>query len=210
MTAKIQFDRVGKEFPAGDTARSPRSTTSRFDVHSGEFLVLVGPSGCGKSTLLDLLGGLTTPTSGRILLDGAPVSGPGLDRGIVFQQYALLPWRTALANVEFGLEAKGVPRRERRERAQRVPGAGRPDRVRRPVPARAVRRHEAAGGDRPQPGVRPGGAADGRAVRRAGRADPRVAAGRAAAHLGARPARRSCSSPTASTRPCTSASGSRS
>ncbi|GAC70392.1 ABC transporter ATP-binding protein [Gordonia soli] len=80
----------------------------------GEFLVLVGPSGSGKSTLLDLVGGLTRPTSGEILLDGAPITGPGLDRGIVFQQYALLPWRTARGNIEFGLEAKGVGRKQRR------------------------------------------------------------------------------------------------
>lgn len=84
-----------------------------LDVADGEFLALVGPSGCGKSTLLDLLGGLTEPSAGQILLDGEPVRGPGLDRGIVFQQYALLPWRTAAGNIEFGLEAKGVGRRER-------------------------------------------------------------------------------------------------
>ncbi|GLW08095.1 ABC transporter ATP-binding protein [Microtetraspora sp. NBRC 13810] len=90
-----------------------------LDVREGEFLTLVGPSGCGKSTLLDLIAGLTTATAGEILLDGAPITGPGLDRGIVFQQYALFPWRTALANIEFGLEAKGVPRRERAEAARR-------------------------------------------------------------------------------------------
>lgn len=90
-----------------------------LDVAAGEFLVLVGPSGCGKSTLLDLLGGLTEATAGRILLDGKPIDGPGLDRGIVFQQYALLPWRTARHNIEFGLEAKGLPKKERREIAQK-------------------------------------------------------------------------------------------
>jgi NitT/TauT family transport system ATP-binding protein len=118
MTVKISFQEVGKVF----ASRGPEVTALddvTFDVHSGQFLVLVGPSGCGKSTLLDLLGGLATPSSGRILVDGAPVTGPGLDRGIVFQQYALLPWRTAQANVEFGLEAKGIPRRERTERARR-------------------------------------------------------------------------------------------
>ncbi|WP_426562672.1 ABC transporter ATP-binding protein [Angustibacter sp. McL0619] len=88
-----------------------------FDVPDGQFLTLVGPSGSGKTTLLDLLGGLSAPTSGRVLVDGHLVQGPGLDRGIVFQQYALFPWRTALANVEFGLE-QHLPRRERRERAR--------------------------------------------------------------------------------------------
>ncbi|MDG0792633.1 ABC transporter ATP-binding protein [Cohnella ginsengisoli] len=90
-----------------------------LEVRQGEFMVIVGPSGCGKSTLLDLLAGLTKPGSGQILLDGKAISGPNLDRGIVFQQYALFPWKTAIANVEFGLEAKGVGRKERRETAQR-------------------------------------------------------------------------------------------
>src|ERR1700759_2890672 len=89
-----------------------------FDVRAGEFMVIVGPSGCGKSTLLDLLGGLPRPARGKILLDGKPITGPGLDRGIVFQQYALFPWRTALGNVEFGLEAKRVTPAERRALAR--------------------------------------------------------------------------------------------
>lgn len=89
-----------------------------LDVADGTFLSLVGPSGSGKSTLLDLLGGLTTPTSGEILIDGEPVRGPGLDRGVVFQQYALFPWRTARANVEFGLEGGPLGKRQRAERAR--------------------------------------------------------------------------------------------
>ncbi|MGI5348199.1 ABC transporter ATP-binding protein [Streptomyces sp. CA-250714] len=117
----IRFENVGKTFPV----RAARGATGSFtalqditlDIAPGEFSVLVGPSGCGKSTLLDLLGGLTRPTTGRVLLDGKPVTGPGRDRGTVFQQYALLPWRTARGNVEFGLEAAGVPRRERAARA---------------------------------------------------------------------------------------------
>ncbi|MGI5423466.1 ABC transporter ATP-binding protein [Streptomyces sp. CA-179760] len=123
-TPKIEFENVTKEFTVKNR-RGTRQTTrftalDRIDLQiaAGEFVVLVGPSGCGKSTLLDLLGGLTRPSGGRVLLDGRPVDGPGLDRGIVFQQYALLPWRTAQGNVEFGLEATGVPRRQRASRAR--------------------------------------------------------------------------------------------
>ncbi|MCM0678834.1 ABC transporter ATP-binding protein [Micromonospora phytophila] len=117
-TDKILFDRVTKTFGARAGRRATAGAVTALDqvtlgVRPGEFLVVVGPSGCGKSTLLDLLGGLSRPTGGQVLVDGRPVTGPGMDRGIVFQQYALLPWRTAAGNVAFGLEAKGVPRAER-------------------------------------------------------------------------------------------------
>lgn len=121
MTAtKLAVRGVRREFAVrGSAERFTALDDITLEVRAGEFLVLVGPSGSGKSTLLDLLGGLSTPTAGKILLDDEPVTGPGLDRGIVFQQYALLPWRTARANIEFGLEAKGVRRRERRQIADR-------------------------------------------------------------------------------------------
>ena len=90
-----------------------------LDVHDGELLTVVGPSGCGKSTVLDLIGGLAVPTSGSVEIDGRPVRGPGLDRGIVFQQYTLLPWRTAQANVEFALEAVGGRSRTERRAVAR-------------------------------------------------------------------------------------------
>ncbi|KAF0844814.1 ABC transporter ATP-binding protein [Nocardia caishijiensis] len=115
-TAKLTLRGVGKQFAVrGTTEKFTAVDDITIDVGAGEFLVLVGPSGSGKSTLLDLLGGLSTPSSGQILLDGSPITGPGLDRGVVFQQYALLPWRTARANIEFGLEAKGVARKERKQ-----------------------------------------------------------------------------------------------
>ncbi|WP_040792497.1 ABC transporter ATP-binding protein [Nocardia paucivorans] len=118
-TPKLRLEQVTKQFPIrGQKTDFTAIRDITIDVAPGEFLVLVGPSGCGKSTLLDLLGGLSTPTSGRILLDGKPLTGPGLDRGIVFQQYALLPWRTARKNIEFGLEVKGLPAAERRELAE--------------------------------------------------------------------------------------------
>jgi NitT/TauT family transport system ATP-binding protein len=120
-STEISLRHVGKTFPgrAGHEGTIALDDVS-LDIAAGEFLTLVGPSGCGKSTLLDLVGGLATPTSGEVLLGGRPVTGPGLDRGVVFQQYALFPWRTAQANVEFGLEVKGVPRRRRSQRAREV------------------------------------------------------------------------------------------
>lgn len=122
MSVKIAFREVDKTFERRDASGKRQSFTAlsnvSFEVRTGEFLVIVGPSGCGKSSMLDLLGGLTQPTHGEILLDGKRITGPGLDRGIVFQQYALFPWRTALGNVEFGLEAKRMGRKERTERAR--------------------------------------------------------------------------------------------
>ncbi|GAA2454067.1 ABC transporter ATP-binding protein [Actinomadura vinacea] len=118
MTTKISISEVGKTFPVRGGGELTALHDTRLDIAEGEFLVVVGPSGCGKSTLLDLLGGLTRPTTGRVLLDGDEITGPALDRGVVFQQYALFPWRTARRNVEFGLEAKGLGRRERAETAR--------------------------------------------------------------------------------------------
>lgn len=124
MTSSIELRHVTKEFVVRPTKDQPRASVLRavedisLTVPAGEFLTLVGPSGSGKTTLLDLLGGLSTPTSGEVLVDGEAVTGPGLDRGIVFQQYALFPWRTALANVTFGLEQLPLTRKERTERAR--------------------------------------------------------------------------------------------
>jgi NitT/TauT family transport system ATP-binding protein len=88
-----------------------------LDIAPGEFFVIVGPSGCGKTTLLRVLQGLTKATRGRILVGGKPVTGPGTDRGFVFQQDALYPWRSVLRNVGFGLELQGIPKAQARARA---------------------------------------------------------------------------------------------
>ncbi len=84
-----------------------------LQIRKGEFLVLVGLSGSGKSVFLDLVGGLSAPTSGVVYLDDKPVEAPSDKTGYVFQQYALFPWRTALSNIEFGLESRGVVKDER-------------------------------------------------------------------------------------------------
>ncbi len=84
-----------------------------FAVKHNEFISVVGPSGCGKSTLLRMIAGLEKPTTGKILLEGKEIDGPGAERGMVFQQYTLLPWRTVLNNVAFGPEIKGIPKEER-------------------------------------------------------------------------------------------------
>jgi NitT/TauT family transport system ATP-binding protein len=89
-----------------------------LEVRPREFLALLGPSGCGKSTLLYLIGGFLPTETGRILLDGTPIAGPGPERGIVFQHFALFPWKTVRANVRYGLEKMGLPREEREKRAQ--------------------------------------------------------------------------------------------
>lgn len=90
-----------------------------IDIKKGEFMALVGPSGCGKSTFLDIVSGLLSPTSGSVYIDGKAIKGPALDRGIVFQGYALFPWRTAIENVEFGLETQKLPKNEREEIAKK-------------------------------------------------------------------------------------------
>ncbi len=97
--------------PAGQV---PGVAGVSFDIEASEFLCIVGPSGCGKSTLLNMIAGFLRPSAGEIRIGGKPVTGHGLDRGVVFQDFAqLFPWRTALGNVAFGLEMKGVGKAER-------------------------------------------------------------------------------------------------
>jgi NitT/TauT family transport system ATP-binding protein len=90
-----------------------------LDVPAHEFLCVLGPSGCGKSTLLAAIAGFLRPTSGSIVMDGAPVTGPGAERGVVFQEYALLPWMNVLDNAALGLKLRGIARHERHETARR-------------------------------------------------------------------------------------------
>jgi NitT/TauT family transport system ATP-binding protein len=120
--------------PTGGAKLSARGVTKRFrgtrgrgttavvdvnlEVAKGEFLCLIGPSGCGKTTLLNLFAGLEKPDQGEILLDGRPITGPGPDRAVLFQEPALFPWMSVRRNVEFALKMIGVPKDERRDRSQ--------------------------------------------------------------------------------------------
>ncbi len=91
-----------------------------LSVTDNEFVSIVGPSGCGKSTLMEIVGGLTEPTGGEVLIDGEPINGPHPAVGLVFQQESAFPWRTVLENVEFGLEMQGTSKEERRGRAREL------------------------------------------------------------------------------------------
>jgi NitT/TauT family transport system ATP-binding protein len=93
-------------------------SNANFTINEGEFIAIVGPSGCGKTTLLNAIAGLVSITQGRIWLDGKTIEGPGPERAMVFQTPALLPWRTVIRNVWYGLELQGVSKQEARARAQ--------------------------------------------------------------------------------------------
>ncbi len=114
--SKLVVDGVGRTFPgvrggAPTVALQPVS----LSVADNDFITILGPSGCGKSTLLRIVAGLDAPTTGRVLLDGAPVEGPGADRGMVFQSYTLFPWLTVRENICFGLREKEMPEAQQDE-----------------------------------------------------------------------------------------------
>jgi len=116
---KIAARHIGRVFLLNRPGEGKREFAALSDlnlnVKKGEFVTIVGPSGCGKSTFLDILAGLSEPSSGEVFIDGRRVTGPALDRGIVLQGYALFPWRTARANIEYGLEIKKVNKQERKK-----------------------------------------------------------------------------------------------
>lgn len=117
MKTKISFQDVVKTYPMKDTTFTALDHVS-LDIADREFVTVVGPSGCGKSTLMSMAAGLLEPTAGQVLVEGTPVDGPGPDRGVIFQQYALFPWLTVRHNVEFGLKLASIPADERKRRTQ--------------------------------------------------------------------------------------------
>ena len=120
-TPKLQMRGMTKTFIAPRTGQTTLAVADvSLDIEAGEFISIVGPSGCGKSTVLNMIAGLDKPSSGSLLKDGAPIAGPGADRGVMFQDYALMPWQTVQDNVGFGLRhgtpGKGFTPVQREER----------------------------------------------------------------------------------------------
>lgn len=113
---RVEIDRVSISFPSRDGEHVAVAET-KLELEPGTFTALIGPSGCGKSTLLNALAGFVEPARGQIRIDGGPISGPSPKVGVVFQQYALFPWFTALGNVKFALKRFGLPRAELHKRA---------------------------------------------------------------------------------------------
>jgi NitT/TauT family transport system ATP-binding protein len=116
--ALIEFIDVGVTYRRRGGGETVALEKTSLTIAPGEFICIVGPSGCGKTTLLHCLDGLQTPTSGRILIDGREITAPGRDRAMVFQSASLMPWRTVVRNVTYGLELHGVSLREAIPRAQ--------------------------------------------------------------------------------------------
>jgi NitT/TauT family transport system ATP-binding protein len=116
--SNIVFDHVGRRFKR-DGREFPALEDVSFEVRDKEFVAIVGPSGCGKTTCLRMAAGLEFPSSGAVVVGGKPVTGPGPDRSVVFQQFALFPWKTVTENIDFGLRAAGVPAAERKARIAR-------------------------------------------------------------------------------------------
>jgi NitT/TauT family transport system ATP-binding protein len=114
----IAIERLTKSFETQRRASHLALADISMTVAQGEFVSILGPSGCGKSTLLYIVGGFVQPTTGTVAVDGAPVRGPGPDRGPVFQEFALFPWKTVLGNVMYGLIEQGVPRVEAEAKAR--------------------------------------------------------------------------------------------
>jgi NitT/TauT family transport system ATP-binding protein len=117
MTAALAFDRVTRDFAGAGGALLTAIRDVTFAVMPKEFVAIVGPSGCGKSTILNLTAGLDAPSAGHVAVGGAPVQGPNSHVGFMLQKDLLLPWRSIVRNVEFGLEARGVSKADRRVRA---------------------------------------------------------------------------------------------
>jgi NitT/TauT family transport system ATP-binding protein len=107
LNVSIVYEKNKKSFLAVDKVS--------LTIQEGEFVVIVGPSGCGKTTFMNTFAGLLRPTKGKVYMDGQEITGPSAERGVVFQQFALFPWKTVFENIEFGLKYRGIPKEQREE-----------------------------------------------------------------------------------------------
>lgn len=114
---QIVFDEVGVRYPATRRASEVVALQDiQLSLEKGEFVVVIGASGCGKTTLLNLIAGFLAPSDGRLLMEGKPISGTSVERGVVFQKHALMPWLNVFKNVELGLKFQNMPRQERQDK----------------------------------------------------------------------------------------------
>ena len=114
---KVRFQNVSKSYESVEVVRDVS-----FDICEGDFVSLVGPSGCGKTTMMNMLAGFVEPSGGEVLLEGRPISSPGPDRGVIFQEYGVFPWLTVEKNIRFGLDLsirRSIPKDKKREIVER-------------------------------------------------------------------------------------------
>ena len=115
--SQLEIQNISRVFPGKKGTQTQALTPINFNVNENDFVTILGPSGCGKSTMLRIIAGLDHPTTGQVLLDGKRITGPGADRGMVFQSYTLFPWLTVEQNICFGLREKGMSAAEQKERS---------------------------------------------------------------------------------------------
>ncbi len=165
---RAQFDHVSLAF---DTPRGRLTVVEdvTYDIDDGDFVAVIGPSGCGKTTMMSMLAGFQKPTTGTVLFNGRPVSGPGPERGVIFQEYGVFPWLTVKENIAFGLKLKAnhVPPSERNQICEHYLGTDGPDGFRQFLSEASVRRDAATSRDRARLCRQTAVPADGRTVRRA-------------------------------------------
>ena len=163
--SKLSLEGISLSYKAPSGLRFLALDCIDLNVKPGEFLCIVGPSGCGKSTLLHLIAGLNRPSSGRVCVDGRPVSGPGTDRILIFQDLGLFPWLKVGENIEFGMKMKGLSKRERSEKVSHYLWVGPSDSVQRQLYSPTFRRHAATCCTGPRVSYRTRRFAYGRAIR---------------------------------------------